>query len=560
MPSRKTLIISTVAAVAIVGVVFAATRKPVVIYETEAVTRGSVVHEVTVTGSIAPFQKIELQPEASGKVSRVHVTEGSEVKAGQVLLEIDARDIQARIASQRAAVDSARARLAELVAGATPQELASAEASVTSARTKRDSSIAAKADAQVAYANAVAKTDAQLSAKLDSFLLGYDDALTAAKDAVERLTSPLFTSSDFLTFSTNNAVAQDAAVSTRGTAKARLADLAALVASVKATGTVSSALGAYAAAVSQLSAVKVHLEADRTVLGFATDLSSSTLATYQANVGAALSAVDGALQSLSSAKSALDLQSQLNAAEVSGAQSALTSATFAVTAADNAVAQAEADLALRQSGNRAEVIAAQRAAVASQEATLSGLYADLAKRKIVAPLDAVVTEVTVHVGETASPSQPAIVLNAHGKFEIVANVSEVDIAKVRVGQAVAITLDAFPPSEKWAGKVASVDPAEKVVEGVIFYETKFVFDQEDERVRSGMTANLSIETDRRDDVLRVPLRAVRETQGKAIVDVLVNGAPEERQIVIGVEDDEYVEVISGVAEGELVVTGSSEDK
>lgn len=544
-PSKKHLIIGAI--VLVVGfIIFSATRPNTITYETEAVSRGDVIHEVTVTGSVAPFKKIALQPEVSGKVSKVHVTEGAEVKAGQVLVEIDARDINARIASQRAAADSARARLAELVAGATPGELALSEAAVATARSKRDAAVSA-------YNNVVANANAQMSAKLDSFLLAYDDALTAAKDAVERLSGPMFTSNDFLTFSTINATAESAAVSSRGTAKLKLIDLTSVVASVKADGTASMALSMHATAAADLSAVKIHLEADRTVLGYTTGLSSTTLATYQANVSAALSAVDGALQSLSLAKSAVDLQARLNAGEVS-------SATFGIDAAKNALAQAEADLAIRISGNRAEVVAAQRANVAAQDATLSGLYADLAKRQIVAPLDATVTEVSVSVGETAQPGKAAVELNAHGNFEIVANISEVDISRIKTGQIVDITLDAFAASEHWSGKVGFIDPAEKVIEGVIFYETKFMFDQEDERVRSGMTANLSIETARRDNALRVPVQALKERQGKTYVDVLVNGAQEEREISVGVENDEYSEVLSGLSEGELVVTGSSEDK
>jgi HlyD family secretion protein len=308
-----------------------------------------------------------------------------------------------------------------------------------------------------------------------------------------------------------------------------------------------------------LADVKAHLEADRTVLGYATSLSASTLATYQANVSTALASLDAALQSLSADKSSVELQVRLNDAEIAAANSALSSAEFAVDAAENALAQAKADLALKQSGNRPEVIAAQRANVAAQEATLAGLLADLAKRSIVAPLDSVVTDVAVSVGETAQPGMTVIELNAHGTFEIVANISEVDIANIAVGQPVRITLDAFPTTEAWTGKVAFIDPAEKVLEGVIFYETKVVFDQEDARIRSGMTANLEIETARREDALRVPIRALSEKLGKTYADKLVDGAPVETEISVGIEDDEFAEMLSGLAEGDQVVTGSSEE-
>lgn len=569
--TRKTAVIAAVSVLVVGGIVVTATRKPKISYETERVDRGTVVQEVSVTGSIAPSKKISLQPEVGGKVARIAVTEGSEVKAGDVLVEIDARDILARVASQRAAVDSARARLAELVAGSTAEEIALAEAAVTTAETKKESAIAAKADAVIAlanaqgtYDNAVAKAGTLTDAKLESLLLDYDQALTDATDAVERLSGPMFTNNDLLTFSTTNFSAEVAARNTRTDAKAKLVDLATRVAAAKAARTADAALAAYPSVSADLLAVKAHLEANREVLNYANNIPSSTVESYKLNVSTALSSVNAIIQKLNVDKSAVDLQVKLNTADIaaaqtalSNAQAALTAATFAVEAAENALAQAEADLALRKTGNRPEVIAAQRARVAAEEATLSGLLADLAKRKILAPIDAVVTEVGAEQGESVQPSQVIVSLNAKGKFEIVSNVSEVDIASIAVGQPVSITLDAFPTTETWTGTVITVNPAEKVVEGVIFYETKIVFDQEDPRLKSGMTANLDIETARRENVLRVPLRGIRSLPGRTYVEVLAGGKAEERDVKIGVENSRYAEVLEGLKEGDEVIVASS---
>src|SRR5690606_6065393 len=101
-----------------------------------------------------------------------------------------------------------------------------------------------------------------------------------------------------------------------------------------------------------------------------------------------------------------------------------TSATFAVQTAENGVSQAQADLALRQSGNRPEVIASQRAQVEVQEATLNGLYTDLSKRRIVAPIDGVVTDVAIELGETVSPGKAVVSMQTKGNYEITTNISE----------------------------------------------------------------------------------------------------------------------------------------
>lgn len=573
--SRKIKIISAVVGIAVaVGIGVSVTRKPKVSYETEVVGKGIVVREVSVTGSIVPSKKISLQPEVGGKVSRVAVTEGADVKAGDVLIELDTRDIAAKVASQRAAADSARARLAELVAGATPQELALAETALATATSKRDSSVAAKADAQKSlenaktnYANVVAKAASLMSGKLDSFLLDYDKADADARDAVERLAGPMYTSSGLLTFSTLNAAAEQNAVSTRTDAKARLTELTAAVAAIKVAGTAEAALNSYAVVASDLSTIKRHLEASREVLNYSSGLSSATLSTYQTNVSAGLASINLIIQTLSADKSNVDLQQKLNASEVTSAQisvsnaeAALSAASYAIQTSEKAIAQAKADLDLKKTGNRSEVIAAQRARVAAEDAALAGLLADFSKRTIVAPLDAVVTEVSTEPGEIIQPSQVVVTLNAKGKFEIVSNVSEVDIASVTIGQPVSVTLDAFPTTEKWTGKVVTVNPAEKVVEGVIFYETKIVFDQEDPRLKSGMTANLDIETGRRENALRVPLRAIRTKPGRTYVELLVGGQSQERDVKIGIENSQYAEVLGGLSEGETVIVATSEKK
>lgn len=561
MKLSKRTIITAVAVLLIGGGVFAATRKPKTTYETEKVDRGTVVEEVSVTGSVSSMRNISLVPEVSARVTKLNVDEGSEVKEGDVLVELDSRDTYARLASQRASVDAAYARLAELIAGATPQELASAQAAVATAESKRDAAVAAKADAERNVANVRAKTETVMAGKLQAFLLAYDAAQIDARDAMERLTSALFNAStDQVTISTINAAAQTEAKSTRTLAKSKFADLEASIASAKAGGDAAAALAAYPSVNADLATIVTHLVAVREMLNYTSGVSSSALAAYQADASIALNSVSSAMSALSASKSDVELQNRLNITETSNAASALTDATFVAETSGKALLQAQADLNLKTIGNRKEVIAAQRAQVSAAEATLASLQTELSKRKLVAPIDGIVTSVAVEIGESTQPGTVAVALQAKGNFEIVTNISEIDIGKVNVGDPVHVTLDAFPRTQTWTGKVLSINPAEKVVEGVIFYETRVVFDQEDARLRSGMTANLTIETDRRESVLRVPLRGLKERREKTYVDVLENGAAVEKEIVVGVQNTDHAELVSGVDEGMEVVVGSSATK
>ncbi len=555
--SRKTIIWTLVAVAVAGGLVYFFTRKPKVAYETEKVVRGTVVEEVSVTGSLAPVHKISLEPEVTGKIIKIDVESGAVVKTGDVLAEMDSRDVQSRIVSQRAAVDSARARLAELSAGATVEELAVAQTAADTAQSKLSSSIAAKADADIALGNAKTKADTLAASKLQTILLDYDKAVVDAKDAVGNLVGPMFTTDNQLTFGTTSSVLQISAGNSHALSKAKADDLAAVVASVKAAGTVDAALGAYVTVAGDLAVVKSHLEDCRAVLDYTTGLSSATLAGYRQNVSAGLSTISSTVQLVDGDRSNLNLQASQNQIDVNGAQANQTSAAHAVDTAKSALAQAQADLNLKKTGNRPEVIASQRAEVEVQMAALTGYLTDLSKRRIVAPIDGIVTDVPIEIGATVSPGATAISMQTKGNFQITTNVSEIDIGKVKVGDPVGITLDAFPKTETWTGKVIKIDPAEKVVEGVIFYETTIVFDNEDPRLRSGMTANLTVETNRRENVLRVPLRGLHDIGTKSTVNVLRNGQPVVVDVTVGLQNNTHAELLTGLAEGDEVIVGQT---
>lgn len=569
--SKKIVIVSVAAIIVVAAIMYVRSGKDPVEYATAVVEKADVVEEVSVTGSIVPVSKVKLQPEVVGQVQAIFVEEGDEVEEGDLLLKIAAGDIEAKILAQRAAVNAANARLRELEAGATIEELLLSESAVETARSKVEAAQAASADAEIAYDNAdrnlknvIAKAETLLDSKISKTILDFDDALTVATDAIIRLSSPLFTSQDLLSFTSSSAAAESDATHTRTAAKSALTDMRMIIQDISQGPMRAIEVRDVSEALSGgLLVVKVHLDAAAVLLDHAVGLSSATLSTYRKNVNTALSNVNFSLQVLSTNDSNVDLQEKLNDADItaadialSTASASLTTAVFNVDTAEKGLAQAQAQLNLQQAGTREEVIASQRAKVDLEKAMLSGLLHDLSKRRITAPMDAVVTLIAVEVGETVQMSQAVIIVNAKGNFDIIANISEIDIAQVSVGDDVRVTLDAFSKDEEWGGKVVAIQPAEKVVEGIIFYETTIRFDVDDPRLRSGMTANLDIETDRSESTLRVPYRALREDGDRLYVEVLENGIVMEVEVTVGLENDNYYEITSGLEEGDVVVTSS----
>jgi multidrug efflux pump subunit AcrA (membrane-fusion protein) len=138
-------------------------------------------------------------------------------------------------------------------------------------------------------------------------------------------------------------------------------------------------------------------------------------------------------------------------------------------------------------------------------------------------------------------------------YEVDAGVSEIDIGKVAINDAVSMTLDAFP-GETFTGTVFYIAPAETNTGGVISYLTKISFSKPDPRLKSGLTANIDIETKHKDNILILPQYAILQNDQGTFVETVVNNKTAQNPVVLGIEDDKgNVEVVSGVTAGEQVL-------
>jgi HlyD family secretion protein len=138
-------------------------------------------------------------------------------------------------------------------------------------------------------------------------------------------------------------------------------------------------------------------------------------------------------------------------------------------------------------------------------------------------------------------------------YEIDAGVSETDIGKILVGNKVTMKLDAFP-GEIFDGSVFYIAPAETNNAGVISYQIKISFDKPDQRLKSGLTANVDIQTKNKDNVLILPQYAILQNDQGMFVETLVNNKINQNPVTLGISDQKgNAEVVSGVTEGEQVL-------
>lgn len=254
-------------------------------------------------------------------------------------------------------------------------------------------------------------------------------------------------------------------------------------------------------------------------------------------------------------------------------EQALDTATAARDRASANVAMAEANLAIA-------------------EAELKQQQADLVKSKIYAPIDGIVLTRSVNPGQTVASSMQAPVLFVLAanleNMELKAAIDEADIGGVKTGQTARFTVDAFP-ERTFDADIRDISFASVTTEGVVTYNARLDVDNSELLLRPGMTATVAVVTREAKDVLTVPAAAFRfsppaasESRGFSLRDlfmprmrmgrgggqrqadaeagmrtlyVLRDGAPEAVQVKIGATDGENVEIVSGLSEGDQVITG-----
>lgn len=136
----------------------------------------------------------------------------------------------------------------------------------------------------------------------------------------------------------------------------------------------------------------------------------------------------------------------------------------------------------------------QEVNVEQAQASVASAEAELAKSIVKSPINGVITNIDAKVGEIVPANKNIISVISYGDYEVEAFVPEADISKVKIGNSAKTTLDAYGDSIYFDTKVIKIDPAATVIDGVPTYKVTFRFISMDQRIKSGMTANLNILT------------------------------------------------------------------
>lgn len=476
-----------------------------------SVSRMTLQEEVRGDGNVKAAEAVDLAFERGGKITQVYGQTGAKVIIGQPIVALDSSDLSAQLAQAQADVKTQQAKLAELKRGARPEDLENQNITVQNSKNLLDDANRGMID------------------KLK-------DAYTKADDAVRNKADQMFSNpqtdnprvSLFITDSQLQTDINWGRLLSESTLKKWKTSLDVLDA--------ESDFSVFSNEAKQnLQQISSFLEKLSLAINNPGNCVSSQggcqpipnslkndIATARTNVNTAISNISAAEGSIDSAKANFNISSQ--------------------------------GLVIKEAGSSPEQIIAQEAQLDRSLAAASMVRAQLAKTVLRSPIGGTISRQDGKVGAVASPNQPIVSVLSNLKYQIEIFVSETDIAKIKIGQSVKVTLDAFG-SEEFAATVIKTDPAATSANGIDAYKVTLQFLNDDERIKVGMGANIKINTASSENVIAVPESAIITRGNDKIVLVKKSGSnTEERKVKVGIKNSEgYAEVISGLSEGDQIV-------
>lgn len=473
---------------------------------------GNLSATASATGQIEPAQTANLSAQIPAIVQAVMVSVGDNVQAGDPLAQLDTTSLEFAVARAEQNLTLQQASLTTLQDGATAEEIAAAEAAVRSAQLNLEEVLAGPTAEQIAEYEAniraqqagVASASASYNSTFDS--VG-DAAIAAARlDVV------------------NAQIAYD-------NAKEVNDDFA-------------------------------NADTDKSLQDAATTLSIAQTALSSLEDGPKQGSLNSASANVSAAVSSL-AQTQANYDQLLAGATATQ-----IAAAQATLAQAESSLATLVDANSEADLAIAEAGVEQARLALLGAEENLAKATIVAPFDGLITAVNITEGEMGNGTLFQLMSN---DFQVVLSVDEIDVGDISMGQEATITLETWP-DDTITGAVTAIAPSATSGSSIVSYDVTLTLDESELPILAGMTANAKLLTASRDDVLIVPNAAITADRAAGTYTVnLVTGdiaegeepsigtvelpTTEKVTVTIGLKDDEFTQILSGISEGDKVMIG-----
>jgi HlyD family secretion protein len=471
--------------------------------QTTTAQTGTLVASVAASGSLASPQTGAVAWQAPGHVGKVDVKVGQVVTAGEVLMEMDPSNLDVSFVQAQATLLNDQTTLATLLAGPTKQQIENANLAVV-----QDTQ--AITTAQKNLRNALNPVGQSLYDTVNSAKVTLDTATANAQLATVSQAVQDYTNSYWLT----------------DFYWKRYQNLQAKYEAAPNPDSLQKAQNAY-----NDYKVLADKQAQRQ-LTFQSDQESKN-----STVGTAQTAYDQAVANLNAAQAGPDIATvQLDQQQLMVAQANLV--------------QAKTDLANLKASPTITDVTSARAKIAVDQAVL-------AKTELVAPFSGTVTEIDTQNGDPVSSGTQGLVMADLSSLKVLVQVSEVDINRVKLGQEVDLSLDAVS-GKTFTGTVSDIGYLGTTTQGVVNFPVTVVIDKPGPQLKPGMTASAAVVTDKHNNVLLVPNRAIHVTGGQRTVTVLFEGQQIPVTVQVGLSNDTESEITGGqLKDGDTIVLNAT---
>ena len=206
-------------------------------------------------------------------------------------------------------------------------------------------------------------------------------------------------------------------------------------------------------------------------------------------------------------------------------------------------------------------VIAQQQVIKQSEISLQSSYLSysLASPVIYAPANGVISSLNLAEGMVVSAGIIGSVNTKAGEMIAKVSLTEMDVTKVKAGQKVTVTMDAFS-GKTFAGEVKAVDTSGSASSGVTSYPVVIAFKTDLSNIYAGMAVSAKIITEVKNDIVLVNNGAINTSNGESVVKVMKNNKISEVVVETGSSNETQTEIISGISEGDVVVTGSTTSK
>ena len=549
---------------------------------TQAVTKGSVIQSVAVSGSVAAMNQTKMSFKSSGKIAEIYVSVGQQVTAGQPLAKLDTTDLDAALAQAQASLVTAQNnynRTASTTSDAqkalnqarqqAAQDLATAQNALNKLTTNYSS---AKNNSNLVMAGAY--TDLQAYEAAINTIFSQLDAATqvqpqsgsdfrSAESALYTGLTPITNARSFSSTLLSPALSDyqrsrddlGVAINQFDTAIATGADTTGQSATFTTTMnnynlTVSRLGSAIDATNGPLAQVSSAVTSAQAFLNNSTSRYNAFYDELRGDLAALLTTVTNEQQLASNTKTKIAQgTTYLGVVNDAIGGSLVTAMQNVTTTAQRG--QQSIDSAQTSLNSKPFDLASSQASVDNAASAVDTAQTNLQAAVVTAPSAGVVASIANQVGETAA--NPFMVLANTTSLVLHGTIGESDVAKVKLGLVANVAVDAVTAAGRMTGRVTSLDPVATIQSGVPVYGIDVTIDIPNSQVKPGMTGTATVIVASKQGVLTVPNLAIRTTAGRRYLQVLKDGEAVDTDVVFGIANDTTTEVVSGVAEGDLVV-------